>query len=498
LVRVNSAKQQLVLVDDSALNLKTHALLLSRLPNVTTNGFSSSTEALAWSELNDVDCFIIDFRMPAPNGIEMTRILRSRPSTRLTPIIMVTGDRDRASRYAALDAGVNDFAEKPVDPREFVARVGTLLALHDARKRLDVRVGDLTASLNNEEQRTRDHAARLEALCGIATNPQLGDEEMLRAVLTQSASAVRPGEHFYAALLRIEGAEAVLEAIGERHESVDPGRLAIGTRIPLSETTLDIARDRGTAVAWDDVLLEPGLADVKRLHNRRVRSQLLAPMRAGGVDYALVFMSHLPTQRPFDADDLSYASIVAAFLQARYQQRWQAERILYQSRHDALTGLINRTRFRALTREACTSDAGCSIAVVDLIDFSGINLRYGNLIGDALLVEAAAGLAAVARDGEFVGRLGGDSFGIGLPGLTSESALTSRLEAFLGVFGQPFSTGDRDGREFIHLSARIGAAIAADGLFFSDLLSRADQAIESGRYLMHSHVAIYGSNPVLR
>jgi diguanylate cyclase (GGDEF)-like protein len=490
--------QHVVLIDDSRLNLRTHALLLERLPNVITHPFASSSEALAWSEANDVDCFIVDFRMPAPDGIEVTRILRQRTATQLTPIIMVTGDSDRASRYAALDAGVNDFVGKPVDPREFVARVSTFLALHDARKRLDARVGDLTVSLTNEERRSRDHAARLEALCGITTNPQLDDAEMLRAILTQSATAVRPGEHFYAALFRIDGADAVLEALGERRMRFDRPSQPIGARVPLADTTLTLARERGAAIAWDDVALEPSLAPYARLRELQVRSQLLAPMRAGGNDYVLVYNSHEPVQRPFDSDDLSYASIVAAFVQARYQQSWQSERILYQSRHDALTGLINRSRFRALTREACTSEAGCSIAVVDLIDFSGVNLRLGNLTGDALLVEAAAGLAAIARNGEFVGRLGGDTFGISLPGATSHAALLERLYDYLAVFEHPFSTGDREGREFVHLGARIGAAIATDGLSFNDLLSQADQAIEAGRNVAHSHISIYEPSPALR
>jgi diguanylate cyclase (GGDEF)-like protein len=488
--------QHVVLIDDSRLNLKTHALLLERLPNVTTHCFASSTEALAWSDANDADCFIVDFRMPAPDGVEVTRILRGRRATELTPIIMVTGESDRAARYAALDAGVNDFVSKPVDPREFVARIATFLALHDARKLLDTRVGDLTVSLSNEERRTRDHAARLEALCGITTNPQFNDEEMLRAILTQSATAVRPGEHFYAALFRIEGNEAVLAAFGERRIRV--GSMPVGARVSLADTTIGMAAERGVAIAWDDVQLEPTLEQYKRLRELQVRSQLLAPMRAGGVDYVLVFNSHEPIQRPFDADDLSYASIVAAFLQAHYQQTWQSERILYQSRHDPLTGLINRARFRALTREACTSESGCSIAIVDLIDFSGVNLRYGNLTGDALLVEAAAGLAELARDGEFVGRLGGDTFGIGLPGATSEAALRERLNDFLAVFEHPFSTGDREGREFIHLQARIGAAIATDGLSFNDLLSQADQAVAAGRLVTHSHVALYEASPALR
>ena len=254
---MTAANQCVVLIDDSKLNLRAHALLLERLPHVHTVRFSSSSEALAWSEVHDVDCFIVDFRMPEPDGIEVTRILRARASTQHTPIVMVTGERDRESRYAALDAGVNDFVEKPVDPREFVARVATFLSLHDARKRLDNRVGDLTVSLSNEERRTRDHAARLEALCAIATNTQFDDDEMLRAVLTQSAGALRPGEHFTAELFRHEMHEAVLEGVGtaraaarraERFAGRAPPARAVSSGRSGLHAGFHLARSDATAV----------------------------------------------------------------------------------------------------------------------------------------------------------------------------------------------------------------------------------------------------------
>jgi diguanylate cyclase (GGDEF)-like protein len=483
--------QHVALVDDSKLNLRTHALILARLPNVATHRFTCSAEAFAWSIDNDVDCFIVDFRMPAHNGIELTRMLRQQPATQLTPIIMVTGNHEREVRYAALDAGVNDFVEKPVDPREFLARVGTLLALQDARKRLDERVGDLTVSLSNEERRTRDHAARLEALCGIAANSQLGEDEMLRAFLTQSAAAVRPGERFVARLFQLEGTEAVLEATCDKRRGVEVDNVPLGTRVALEETNLFITREGGTAFAYDDVHLEPDLLKFKRLRDLGIRSQITAPMRAGGRDYALTYVSIERTLQDFDQDDLSYVTIVAAFLQAHYQQRWQSDRIEYQSRYDVLTGLINRTRFRALTREACATGTGCSLGIVDLIDFSGVNQRYGNLTGDAMLVEVAAGLAAAARPAEFVGRLGGDVFGICFPGAAAESQLRARLAEYLVVFEQPFSTGDREGREFVHVSARIGAALGFAGLSFNELMSRADVAVGASRAMKGPPIAIF-------
>jgi diguanylate cyclase (GGDEF)-like protein len=406
------------------------------------------------------------------------------------PIIMVTADHERAIRYAALDAGVNDFVEKPVDPREFIARVGTLLALQDSRKDLDARVADLTLSLREQERTTRDHAVRLEALWRIATNPLLEDDEVISAVLTQSADVVRPGERFIARLFRLDGSDAVLEAACDKRVGIDIGTLPLGSRIPLAESNIGAALERGAAIAWDDIAAVPHLNALKRLKELRLRSQIHVPLRAGGSNFVLTYSSRQPTQRPFDSDDLSYVTIVAAFLQARYQQRWQAERIQYQTHFDSLTGIMNRARFRVLARAACTGDGGSSLAIVDLIDFSGVNQRAGNLTGDALLVEVAAALAAVAQDGEFVGRLGGDTFGVCLPGAHSAPALLARLKAYLAVFELPFSTGDRAGIDFVHLGARIGATLAGD-VSFNDLLSRADTAIKACRTTQQSRIVIF-------
>lgn len=484
-------RQHVVLIDDSELNLRTQVALLERLDNVQLHCFTSSTEALAWSVVNSVDCFVVDFHMPHPDGVEVARILRRNPKTWHTPIIMVTGEHERKVRYAALDAGVSDFVEKPVDPREFVSRVSTFLELDAARKRLDSHVGDLTESLRSEEERSRQHAVRLEVLWKVATNPLFDGEEMLVQVLTQSAAAIRPGEEFIARLFRIDGDTVILEAACETPFASNLGMLPVGTRVPLAGTNIAIARDRGTAIAWDDVQKETSLPGYDRLRELGIRSQLIVPLRAAGVDYVLAYSSHRRTERTFGADDLTFVAIVAAFLQALYQQRWQSDRIQHHMQFDALTGLMNRTRFRALMREALAAPAGCAVAIADVIGFSEINRRFGNLLGDALLVEVAAGLSAMAHDGDFVGRLGGDAFGICLPGASDEGDLRRRLEPYLRVFDRPFSTGDRKGEEFVALGARIGAALARPGLSYNDVLAQADLAIKATHENTRSHITVY-------
>jgi diguanylate cyclase (GGDEF)-like protein len=483
--------QHIVLVDDSELNLRTYTVILERLPNVAVHCFTSGIQALAWSTVHDVDCFVIDYHMPAPDGIELTKLLRQHPATWLVPIIMVTGDHQRSVRYAALDCGVNDFVEKPLDPREFVTRVATFIELHAARKRLDSHVGALSTSLRDEEQRSREHAGRLEVLWRVATDPLFEGDEMLGAVLTQSSEAVRPGEEFVARLFRLEDEHAILVATCFKPKPTELGTMEIGARVPLDETNVAISRDRGTAVAWDDVRTEPSLQHYSRLFELGVRSQIAAPFRSAGRDYVLSYSSHQRTHRTFGSDDFTYVTIVAALLRQMFQQRWQSERIQYQIQFDALTGLMNRTQFRTLVRQAALVPGSCAVAIADVVDFSGLNRRFGNQTGDALLVEVAAGLAAATSGDDFVGRLGGDAFGICLPGVTTEDMLRERLEPYRRVFERPFSTGDRNGREFVSLHVRIGGAVAGPELSFNELLARADLVLKQHHAITTSHIAIY-------
>jgi CheY-like chemotaxis protein len=61
------------------------------------------------------DAVFLDMNMPTPNGIELTRKIRSGGLNVSTPIMMITGEDDRALLGRAFEAGVNFFLYKPID-----------------------------------------------------------------------------------------------------------------------------------------------------------------------------------------------------------------------------------------------------------------------------------------------------------------------------------------------------------------------------------------------
>jgi DNA-binding response OmpR family regulator len=73
------------------------------------------------------DLVILDLNLPILSGIEVCRILRTRPDTAHIPIIMLTARASEADRVTGLEIGADDYIVKPFSPRELAARVRAVL-----------------------------------------------------------------------------------------------------------------------------------------------------------------------------------------------------------------------------------------------------------------------------------------------------------------------------------------------------------------------------------
>jgi diguanylate cyclase (GGDEF)-like protein len=98
-------------------------------------------------------------------------------------------------------------------------------------------------------------------------------------------------------------------------------------------------------------------------------------------------------------------------------KRQQTEKQLrYQSTHDKLTGIYNRTFFETeLVRYEHSRDFPISIIVIDQDNLKVVNDTKGHRVGDALLRKTADLLRSVVRESDVLARIGGDEFVILLP-----------------------------------------------------------------------------------
>jgi diguanylate cyclase (GGDEF)-like protein/PAS domain S-box-containing protein len=106
--------------------------------------------------------------------------------------------------------------------------------------------------------------------------------------------------------------------------------------------------------------------------------------------------------------------------------RGLTRQISYQASHDALTGLVNRREFEHRLQQSIEAgrrnSATAVLCYIDLDRFKLINDMAGHLAGDGLLRDVAKLLREAVRDSDTVGRLGGDEFGLLLPGCPLDKA----------------------------------------------------------------------------
>ncbi|HYJ74882.1 MAG TPA: GGDEF domain-containing protein [Kineosporiaceae bacterium] len=128
--------------------------------------------------------------------------------------------------------------------------------------------------------------------------------------------------------------------------------------------------------------------------------------------------------------------------------------LAWRAAHDALTGLANRV---ALTRAwaALPTAPGTTVGVLvlDLRGFKQVNDVLGHHYGDALLVEVGARLHGLAGEG-LACRLGGDEFGVLLPGVDTGTA-RRRADAVVAALQEPYRVNDVE----VPLGVTVGVAV---------------------------------------
>jgi phosphate regulon transcriptional regulator PhoB len=80
---------------------------------------------------------ILDLMLPGLSGLELCRILRERPETAQTPILMLTAKAAEADKVIGLEMGADDYLAKPFSPREMVARVRAILRRSESQASTD-------------------------------------------------------------------------------------------------------------------------------------------------------------------------------------------------------------------------------------------------------------------------------------------------------------------------------------------------------------------------
>lgn len=121
---------------------------------------------------------------------------------------------------------------------------------------------------------------------------------------------------------------------------------------------------------------------------------------------------------------------------------------------DPLTRLTNRIAFVTMLDHLVASPHPAALALFDIDHFMTLNMRFGQSAGDDLLRDFAGLLRAVTRSEDIISRVGGERFGLIMPGLTPDEAeaVCRPIVEVIGEAGRAAPDGD------LAISTSVGIA----------------------------------------
>jgi diguanylate cyclase (GGDEF)-like protein len=234
------------------------------------------------------------------------------------------------------------------------------------------------------------------------------------------------------------------------------------------ESTITLVSDRATLDRFQFATSDVGCASIAPL---AVRGELVGCVAVGW-----------PSATPPGAGELERVEGIADQAALAFDVVALLADLQRQARHDALSGLANRSLL-AERAELAMAQAGrtgnrVGLLFIDLDHFKSVNDEYGHAAGDQVICEVADRLLSVVRAHDTVCRLGGDEFVVLITECTGDEDAAAAARRVCEVMTAPFVIA---GTERV-VSATVGVLSASpDECTWHALLDRADAAMYRGK-----------------
>jgi two-component system, sensor histidine kinase and response regulator len=106
---------RILIVEDEPVNREISSILLADV-GLKVDVAEDGAQAVAMFDANDYDLILMDMQMPVMGGVDATRMIRARARGRHIPILALTANAYSEDKARCLEAGMDDFIAKPVEP----------------------------------------------------------------------------------------------------------------------------------------------------------------------------------------------------------------------------------------------------------------------------------------------------------------------------------------------------------------------------------------------
>jgi two-component system cell cycle response regulator CtrA len=149
---------RILLIEDDTFTAQGISMMLK------TEGFSICTSTLGEDGLEmarayDFDLILLDIGLPDMSGVDVLRALRS--ARVVTPVMMISGTIETASKVRTLGLGADDYVTKPIDKAELVARIHAVVRRSQGHAESIIQTGDIAVNVNARTVEVRGEAVHL-------------------------------------------------------------------------------------------------------------------------------------------------------------------------------------------------------------------------------------------------------------------------------------------------------------------------------------------------
>ncbi len=380
-------KSRILIVDDDPANVKLLKAKLSLNAFMTIEAFSGK-ECLNKAQKEHPDLILLDIMMPGIDGFEITRILKRDKTTRDIPIIHVTALDRSINRIRSLEAGADEFLNKPINTEELLTRIRSLLRLKKYCEQLKTRKESKRRFLSPEKQNFAFQNMDLKAAILVVDTNEKDVAFYEKNVCAYCSSLFITGS----------GKEA----------------LNIVESKPIDIVILDIS-----LLDMDGYEVCRRLKKTDRTRNIQVmtitsKTDIKSKIRAielGTDDYLIKPVGSLELKARIKS--FIRKKVYLDILVAKYESAFHS------AITDQLTNLYNHAFFKhylelELTR-ALRQKHPLTLLIIDIDDFKQINDYYGHQEGDRILRKMGHIFRSSVREIDVCARYGGDEFAVVLP-----------------------------------------------------------------------------------